>query len=123
MEVALARHHRKEKRFGPSPGNNYTSGYAKGGFLSRFRRRKDVVDESNRLPEHTHPDQLDGRQSYGTETTAVGYDGRGASGDYHKQEAGYGFQNTGTYGGLQGQPQTQVPPKNYRYGDGIYEAP
>ena len=26
MQVALVRHHKKEKRFGPSPDNNYTSG-------------------------------------------------------------------------------------------------
>ncbi|KAI1827948.1 hypothetical protein F4861DRAFT_296148 [Xylaria intraflava] len=41
MEVVLVRHRRKEARFGPSPANNYTSGYAKrGGLFSRFRRRK-----------------------------------------------------------------------------------
>lgn len=29
MQIALVRHHKKEKRYGPSPDNNYTSGYGK----------------------------------------------------------------------------------------------
>ena len=42
MEVVLVRHRRKENRFGPSPANNYTSGYGrKGGFFGRFRRNKE----------------------------------------------------------------------------------
>ncbi|KAK8924673.1 hypothetical protein VCV18_005095 [Metarhizium anisopliae] len=122
MEVALVRHHRKEKRFGPSPGNNYTSGYARRGFFSRFRRGKDAapLDEASRLPEHTHPDQLDHtRQSYGTENTAVNHDGPA---DYYKQEGGYGFQTHGTTGGWHTAPQTSgAPARNYKYEDGIYE--
>ncbi|TWU78363.1 hypothetical protein ED733_008657 [Metarhizium rileyi] len=120
LEIALVRHHRKEKRFGPGPGNNYTSGYAKNGFLGRFRRNKKAppVDESNRLPEHPHPDQLDyTRQSYGTENTAVNQD---ANADY-KHEGGYGFQPQGTAGGWHTAPQTSGAPRNYNYEDGIYE--
>lgn len=127
MEIALVRHHRKEKRFGPGPQNNYTSGYgtrkAGGGFFSRFRRNKDsdMVDESNRLPEHTLPNQLDNnRQSYGTETTAATHDARGPSADYHKQETGYGFQPAATQGRWHTAPQTNPAPANYRYEDGIY---
>jgi len=30
MQIALVRNHKKEKRFGPSPSNNYTSGYGRG---------------------------------------------------------------------------------------------
>ena len=29
MQVLLVRHHKKEKRYGPSPSNNYTSGFGK----------------------------------------------------------------------------------------------
>jgi hypothetical protein len=29
LQIALVRHHKKEKRYGPSPANNYTSGYGK----------------------------------------------------------------------------------------------
>lgn len=59
LEVVLVRHRRKESRFGPSPANNYTSGYGgRGGFLSRFRRRKGSTEEEainpNTLPERKH---------------------------------------------------------------------
>ncbi|KAK2590971.1 hypothetical protein QQS21_011330 [Conoideocrella luteorostrata] len=128
MEVVLVRNHRKEKRFGPGPQNNYTSGSgSKGGFFGRFRRNKNAeVDESNHLPQHTHPDQLDhDRQSYGTEHTAVNHDGRGPSADYQKQEVGYGYQpgatTTPAQTGWHTAPQTNPTPANYRYGDGVYE--
>lgn len=100
-EIALVRHHRKEKRFGPGPQNDYTSGYGSrsGGFLGRiFRRRggkKDIHNEDNVLPQHTTPDQLDNRQSYATETTAVPHDAP-YNPDYNKQEAGYGYPTTTT---------------------------
>lgn len=73
MEVILVRHRRKETRFGPSPANNYTSGYGtrKGGIFARFRRNKQAdADTSNELPSHATPEQV--RQSYNTEATAVG---------------------------------------------------
>lgn len=72
MEFVLVRHRRKEKAFGPSPANNYTSGSAgKGGFFSKFGRKKNhnTVQDPNVLPTHTTPDQM--RQSYATDTTAV----------------------------------------------------
>lgn len=57
LEVVLVHHRRKEHRFGPSPANNYTSGYGKrGGFFGRFRRRKGSEEEAinpNVLPERT----------------------------------------------------------------------
>ncbi|KAF2446846.1 hypothetical protein P171DRAFT_429801 [Karstenula rhodostoma CBS 690.94] len=39
VQLALARHHKKEKRFGPSPTNNYTSGRGRGGFFGRRKNR------------------------------------------------------------------------------------
>lgn len=82
-EVALARHHRKEKRFGPSPANNYTSGYGShattgaaaaggGGLFSRLFGRKRDVDttaDENMLPKHTTPGELGrpGTAATGTE--------------------------------------------------------
>ncbi|CAK4032055.1 hypothetical protein DOTSEDRAFT_67657 [Lecanosticta acicola] len=39
MQVALVRHHKKEKRYGPSPSNNYTSGYGKGKWWQRKGRK------------------------------------------------------------------------------------
>ncbi|EXJ94398.1 hypothetical protein A1O1_02792 [Capronia coronata CBS 617.96] len=38
VQVLLARHHRKEKRFGPGPTNNYTSGTARQPFWRRSRK-------------------------------------------------------------------------------------
>ena len=35
MQIALVRHHKKEKRYGPSPSNNYTSGFGKRKFWQR----------------------------------------------------------------------------------------
>ncbi|KAI1099007.1 hypothetical protein F4804DRAFT_323197 [Jackrogersella minutella] len=107
LEVVLVRHRRKEQRFGPSPANNYTSGYARRrGIFGLFRRRKDTdtIDNPNMLPEHTQPDQL--RPSYNTETTAVApetgtynkyqYDGQVAypetgTATAHTQPAGYRY--------------------------------
>ncbi|KAI9158688.1 membrane-associating domain-containing protein [Paramyrothecium foliicola] len=134
MEVALARHHRKEKRFGPSPHNNYTSGAgdrpARGGFFARMFRRKGTAKPTHDdyLPEHAHPNQVDGgRQSYATETTAVNADNR-YSGNY-KPETGYGYNgttnantNANVYGGqTTGTLPAHEPAGNYRYGDGVYD--
>lgn len=38
MQIALSRRHKKESRYGPSPANNYTSGY--GGSKRKFWQRK-----------------------------------------------------------------------------------
>lgn len=139
MEVALARHHRKEKRFGPGPANDYTSGYgAKGGFFSRiFRRRKTAAtSDGHDLPEHTHPDQLDTyRQSHATDRTAVNnfpdntntynkYDNNG----YNHPDPNLGRQDG--YGqvhypepeyGVTQPPVRQAENPNYRYEDGVYD--
>lgn len=145
-ELFLARHHRKEKRFGPSPANNYTSGYGnnkivdgpvdettKPGFFGRFRNRKHNAvppAENNALPQHTTPAELDNRPtSYNTDTTAVGNDRF----DNNKLETGYGYPNQTqngitnaeaapgrVYGGRPTTAGSYNPPNNYRYDDGIY---
>jgi hypothetical protein len=93
VEVVLVRHRRKEARFGPSPANNYTSGYGKRGkFMGLFKRRGTAAtqEDPNALPMHTTPNQV--RQSYNTESTAVGHEPAG----YPKHtEAGYGAQHEG----------------------------
>jgi len=43
MQVFLVRHHKKEKRFGPSPSNNYTEGSGK---RSRFGRKEKPVEDA-----------------------------------------------------------------------------
>ncbi|KAK1964285.1 hypothetical protein LZ32DRAFT_609142 [Colletotrichum eremochloae] len=122
VEVALARHHHKEKRFGPSPKNNYTSGSgAKPGFFSSFRRRNRPVAETNEnaLPMHASPDQV--RTSYATETTAVGQESA-----YPKYEGAYATNGTAGVNGYNhgqetGTTGTTQPPNNYRYNDGVYD--
>lgn len=49
LQVALVRHHKKEKRFGPSPDNNYTSGYGskKRGLFSRKKNAN--LEKDNEL--------------------------------------------------------------------------
>jgi len=37
FQLWLGRRHQKDKRYGPSPANNYTSGSSRGGFFSRRR--------------------------------------------------------------------------------------
>ncbi|KAK5078234.1 hypothetical protein LTS08_002924 [Lithohypha guttulata] len=39
-QILMVRHHKKEKKFGPSPSNNYTSGTGKTPFWKRGRRNK-----------------------------------------------------------------------------------
>lgn len=135
VELALARHHRKEKRYGPTPQNDYTSGYGppRGGFFGHlFGRNKanDATEEGNMLPEHPHPDQLNNRTSYATEATAVNHDSNNpysSSDSYNKYETGYGHPYGGTaYTGAGGYtaPQTNTgPPPDYRYDDGVYDRP
>lgn len=118
VEVALVRHHRKEKRFGPSPNNDYTSGYAKKGLLSRvFRRNKQPKTDT--LPiEHAHPAQL--RQSDGTERTAVADDNIPG---HTKYESGYGYEATPeVYNNQPTRPLSQAPlqTQNHGYEDGVY---
>ncbi|KAG8666132.1 hypothetical protein FPOAC2_11227 [Fusarium poae] len=139
VEVALARHHRKEKRFGPGPTNDYTSGYgAKGGFFSRiFRRRKNTAaGNDDALPEHAHPDELGTyRQSHATDRTAVNnfpdnsntynkYDnnGLGYQDPNHGRQDGYGqiHYPEPQYGVTQ-PPVRQAENPNYRYDDGVYD--
>ncbi|PFH59317.1 hypothetical protein XA68_12518 [Ophiocordyceps unilateralis] len=120
MEVALSRHHRKANRFGPSPANNYTSGYgSKAGALwnrIRFRRKRD--DDPNSLPEHTHPDQLDAtRRSYGTETTAIDHATDNPKQDYPTYQPSVANYPSGWHTGAQ----VHTPPAGYNYNDGVYD--
>jgi hypothetical protein len=145
IEVALARHRHKEKRFGPSPGNNYTSGYPrKRGFLGLFGRGKTdtaLSEDPNVLPQHTHPNEV--RDSYATEQTRVGTATEPAAATYSKYgDAGYdsnpgytthnnAYTHADTHhvsgvnnGAVDGVP-TEVahfPPGNYRYDDGVYDS-
>jgi hypothetical protein len=127
VEFVLVRHRRKEQRFGPSPANTYTSGYGRRNkFMGLFKRRGTATSQDpNALPQHTTPDQV--RQSYNTESTAVGND-TFAHNKYG--ESGYGNEGVN---GAHGYPEQGVTgathphhgntqPAGYRYNDGTYNA-
>lgn len=123
VEVVLVRHRRKEQRFGPSPANNYTSGYGgKSRFIGLFKKRQPPVEDPNTLPEHTTPAALSAdqvRPSYNTDATAVGND------HYNKYESGYGHSHDGRTAypepGVAAQHNQSGPqPASYRYNDGTY---
>ncbi|KAJ5714621.1 uncharacterized protein N7483_011802 [Penicillium malachiteum] len=62
FQVLLARHHKREKRFGPSPANGYTSGSRKW-FWNRNKSNPETNGD-NALPGHPTPADVE----YGTET-------------------------------------------------------
>lgn len=133
-EFGLGRHRKKEQRFGPSPANNYTSGYGRGGFGRLFRRKTNagaagVAGDPNALPMHTTPDQV--RQSHQTEETYVnGGQDTLTSQTYPKHgEAGYATHDSGVTAAAANPPYphtanntTTAYGSQYRYGDGTYQA-
>jgi hypothetical protein len=64
FQVLLARHHKREKRFGPSPANGYTSGSRKW-FWSRNKNNPETNGD-NALPGHPTPADVE----YGTDPKA-----------------------------------------------------
>lgn len=44
LQVLLVRHHKKEKRYGPGPNNNYTSGAGRRPFWKRNKRSNNTRD-------------------------------------------------------------------------------
>jgi len=72
VEVLLMKSHRKDKRYGPSPANNYTAGAGKRKFWQRKPKTATAVNP-NALPLHTTPADMN-RASYATEATAVGHE-------------------------------------------------
>lgn len=80
MQVMLVRHHKKEKRYGPSPSNNYTSGYGKKRF--GFGRKKNA-NTSNQAEMGAM-----GRPSHETGMTGTTVGGAGAANSYDKVEPG-----------------------------------
>jgi hypothetical protein len=71
VEYGLIRHRRKERAFGPSPNNGYTAGSPKRKFWQR-KPKNATFNEKNpdTLPIHATPADI--RNSYNTDTTAVG---------------------------------------------------
>ncbi|SMY20328.1 unnamed protein product [Zymoseptoria tritici ST99CH_1A5] len=105
FQVLLVRSHKKEKRYGPSPANNYTSGSAKRNFWQR-KKKEPVMARDAEMGSTTSPPLAvphhDNRPSYETGTTVGGGNGHltatqidkvvGADGSH----SGYYTQPTGT---------------------------
>jgi len=80
VEYGLIRHHKKEKAFGPSPNNGYTTGSPRRKFWQRKPKRDAEYGMTGGLAGKQHPDLLpthatpaDYRTSYATDTTAVNH--------------------------------------------------
>lgn len=57
FQIALARHHKREKRFGPSPANGYTSG-SRRKFWSRKKNNPEATG-ADTLPGHPTPGDVE----------------------------------------------------------------
>ncbi|KAL4946833.1 hypothetical protein BDV06DRAFT_181623 [Aspergillus oleicola] len=60
FQFLLGRHHKREKRFGPSPNNNYTygTGTKRRGFWNRNKRAPQGTSGDDVLPAHTTPQDV-----------------------------------------------------------------
>jgi len=58
LQIPMVRHHRHEKRFGPSPANDYTYGSGRGWFR---RKNRDEIGNSNSLPKNPTPGEIENR--------------------------------------------------------------
>ncbi|KAF2717793.1 hypothetical protein K431DRAFT_254693 [Polychaeton citri CBS 116435] len=118
MQVALVRHHKKEKRFGPSPSNNYTSGYGK--FWSR-KNKKTAAKDVEMTGAGAGVNGVDTRPSHETGYTGTTVGNNDTAGPYDKvngQQTGHTNDYTNNYtnarAGYHTQPQgTGVNPYGY----------
>lgn len=96
FQILLARHHKREKRFGPSPANGYTSG-SRRRFWSR-KKNNAGGPGADTLPGHPTPEDVE-------------------LGGEAKNENGWFGRNTTT--AAPGAPATGVP-NGYGYGGSAY---
>ncbi|KAJ5102360.1 hypothetical protein NUU61_004582 [Penicillium alfredii] len=59
FQILLARHHKREKRFGPSPTNGYTYGSRKRFFWRRNKNNPDAGAGADALPGHPTPNDVE----------------------------------------------------------------
>lgn len=126
MQIALVRNHKKEKRYGPSPANNYTSGY---GGRKWGRKNKNAekdaelgavgagVPAATLAADHHH----DMRPSHDTAMTGTTVNAPATGGAYNKVDSDqhhlqhdHAPHANPTHGGYYTQPQgTGVNPYGY----------
>ncbi|KAL4963591.1 uncharacterized protein BDV14DRAFT_89738 [Aspergillus stella-maris] len=90
FQFLLGRHHKREKRFGPSPTNNYTygSGTKRRGFWNRNKRSPDAVTGDDILPAHTTPQDVGETNGYAAD--GAGVNGVGANGAGAEKQGWFG---------------------------------
>ncbi|KAJ9295938.1 hypothetical protein DTO271G3_5513 [Paecilomyces variotii] len=71
FQIGLARHHKREKRFGPSPANGYTAGTRRP-FWRRNKAAPAVADGADVLPGHPTPGEVENGGKFGYGTSAYG---------------------------------------------------
>lgn len=59
FQVLYARHHKREKRFGPSPANGYTYGTRRRAFWRRNKNNPDSGSADDMLPGHPTPSDVE----------------------------------------------------------------
>ncbi|KAF7167839.1 hypothetical protein CNMCM5623_001002 [Aspergillus felis] len=59
FQLLYARHHKREKRFGPSPANGYTYGTQRRGFWRRNKRTPETASADDMLPGHPTPQDVE----------------------------------------------------------------
>jgi hypothetical protein len=99
MQVMLMRHHKKEKRLGPSPSNNYTSGYGKGLF-SRKKKTAPVTKDAEAGTVGAEPVPVSNGYTNGTNgytnTATHGHSGYYTAPTGTAASNPYGYNNTST---------------------------
>lgn len=123
MQLLLVRNHKKEKRYGPSPSNNYTSGSGKRGLFGRKNKKAKNTNSAYNdtelgaagagvAPAALAADHHDYRPSHETGSTAVG-----GNSPYEKNstiDPHGGHAPHGAHGGYYTQPQgTGLNPYGY----------
>lgn len=111
-EFGLIKHHRHERRYGPSPNNGYTAGSPKRRFWQRKPKHDGAYAEKanpDALPSHAAPSDV--RDSYATDTTAVGGAG-------HQEPAVSKYGAAGNYGAGMQRAEVGVPQHSGVVGSG-----
>ncbi|KAL4886641.1 hypothetical protein BJY04DRAFT_178061 [Aspergillus karnatakaensis] len=118
FQFLLGRHHKREKRFGPSPANNYTYGSQRRGFFSRNKRYPDNASGDDILPGHPTPHDVENPY-------AAGANGAPAHAPVTDEKSGWFNRSGGGLFGRRNQPvntatPAPVAPGTQGYGNSAY---
>ena len=90
-QILLVRHHKKEKRYGPSPSNNYTSGYGKFGF-GKKKKAAPTTQKDTEAGYATSNNRMSNEAGYNNDS----YNNNNSTLPPHGTHQGYYTQPTGT---------------------------